>query len=113
LEAAPNCLKLPQYAIRTRGTSAQGKRQNCAELSASVPYYNHADCLVMTRTTRPYTDSQNRRHKFNKCELKLPQSVIIKTTKQRKIIQNLPHALASMKGSYDVQAVRVEFWSQF
>jgi len=59
LEAAPNCLKLPQYAIRTRGTSAQGKRQNCAELLASVPYYNHADCLVMTRTTRPYTDSQN------------------------------------------------------
>jgi hypothetical protein len=59
LEAATNCLKLPQYAVRTHGNSAHGKRQNCAELSASTSHYNHADCMVMTRTTRPYSDSQN------------------------------------------------------
>jgi len=59
LEAAPNCLKLPQYAIRTHGTSAQGKRQNYAELSASTAYYNYVDGMVMARTNRPYSDSQN------------------------------------------------------
>lgn len=119
LQTVWNCHNT-QFALMETPPTASGKT---ALLSASTPYYNYADCMVMTWTTRPYSYSQNWKPEFNKGELRLPNSVIIShkmqlprnlpQTQQWKITQNLLHSFASMQSSYEVQAVRAEFWFRF